>query len=75
MARYLTTLQVAAEYPISADTLRKLRARDKLAHGPRFIRRGRSIIYRDVDVDAWLDSHVMAPPPRRGRPRKDKPQV
>lgn len=40
--------------------------------GPPMIRLGRRVLYKVPELEAWLDAHRVAPPPRpRGRPRKD----
>ncbi len=31
--------------------------------GPRYIRVGRHVRYRQSDIDAWLDSHAVGPRP------------
>ena len=55
--------ETAAEYiGISRSHLVNLRSSDK---GPRYIRLGRRVFYREADIDAWLDQNIhdcgMAP--------------
>ena len=52
--------QMAARYTgHSESTLAKLRMRHKRNQGPRYVKRGSVIIYRRVDLDAWMESHLV----------------
>ena len=50
---YLRTPDAAAYCGIAVSTLEKLRLS---GGGPIFLKRGRSVLYRVADLDAWLDS-------------------
>lgn len=55
----LTTEQVAERYGISPEHLRALRARGE---GPAYYRpTPRVILYRQADVDAWMEEHRVEP--------------
>lgn len=75
----LTEAEAAERLSVSAWTLLKLRnvssRRADSRRGPAFVRLGKSIRYRPVDLDAWIAENVVKPslaaPTRRGgRPRK-----
>jgi hypothetical protein len=69
---YLTRAEVVAEYPLSDSFLCKASmdpAKRPFA-GPPYIRRGRKIIYRRRDVEAWLDAQTVEQPRKQGRPTK-----
>ncbi len=52
---YLRPPQAADYIGISQSTLAKLRVSGT---GPNYSKRGRSVIYRKPDLDAWIDSGV-----------------
>ena len=53
---WLRTAEVSEEYPISTSLLERLR-RD--GDGPAFFRRGRVVLYRRADVEAWLERGLV----------------
>ncbi len=69
MTQYLTRRQVADQYPIGFSTLAKLAMGEC---GPPYLKRGRSVVYRRDQFEAWLDSHLHRKARKRGRPRKGK---
>lgn len=56
--KLLTTEEVAAWLGIRKCTLEKARS-TRLGDYPPFIRIGRTIRYRRVDVEAWLERHAF----------------
>lgn len=50
-------------YPVAATTLRKLRC---VGGGPQFVRWGRSVFYRQEDVEAWAVAKLSPPMARTG---------
>lgn len=62
---YLTAEQVAAEYPVSATTLVRRR---QSGGGPAYYSISNRIYYRRADIEAWLESHKVAPAPHRNVP-------
>jgi predicted DNA-binding transcriptional regulator AlpA len=71
MRRYLTRREVADQYPISYSTLAHLAMKGK---GPPYSRIGKKVIYEDVAVHRWIQSHLINTsvdmPHRVRRPRK-----
>lgn len=61
LSRLLDTRQAAAYLTLSATTLISWRS---LGRGPRFVRLGRSVRYRQADLDAFM----VAMPREEGRP-------
>ncbi len=55
---FLRTEQVSARFGIPIRTLEDWRRRGR---GPRYIRAGRSILYRVRDVEAWLAARTVDP--------------
>jgi hypothetical protein len=55
---YLTRVQVAERYPISAHTLAKLASTGK---GPRFYKPTDKCLYRPEDIEAWIEASVVLP--------------
>jgi len=51
-----TEAELAASLNLETDTLRQWRYRR--TGGPAFVKIGRVIIYRQADIDAWLDRYV-----------------
>lgn len=59
-ARMLTSHQVAEQLSMSEQTLRKWRHMG--IRGPKFIKlEGGAVRYRQVDVDAWLNTQNRSP--------------
>jgi predicted DNA-binding transcriptional regulator AlpA len=52
---WLRAVEITKDYPISLSLLDKMRAE---GDGPRFFQRGRVIMYRRSDVEAWVESHM-----------------
>lgn len=71
---YLTRAEVVAEYPLSESYLCKASMdpakRPKGFSGPPYIKRGRKVIYRRRDIEAWLDAQAVEQARRQGRPTK-----
>lgn len=57
-ARLLSERQVAERLNIGEVTLQQWRARGK---GPPFVRLGRTIRYREADIEAWLIPQEVVP--------------
>ena len=59
-------------YRTDAPELAILASRGTLAQwrhrgeGPRYVRFGNRVLYRGVDLIAWLDDHVVSPHENRG---------
>ena len=53
----LRTADAAKHLGLSASTLNKWRVDGR---GPRFVKLGRSVCYRPVDLDAWLAEQVRS---------------
>lgn len=81
MPEFLTRLEIAAEYPITADYLARLaqsgkKRRNGLPPSPPIIRlSARRIVYDRAKFEAWLADPWSAPANdagarKRGRPRK-----
>ncbi len=56
MGAALDTHQAAAKTGLSNSTLRKLRL---TGGGPRFMKLGRAVRYREEDLEAWLTARVV----------------
>ena len=56
MLRLLTQREAALNLRLSERTLERLRV---TGTGPRFVRAGRSIRYREFDVETWVASRVV----------------
>lgn len=56
MLPLLTQRQASALLRLSERTLERLRV---AGTGPRFVRAGRSVRYREVDLEAWIASRVV----------------
>jgi excisionase family DNA binding protein len=56
MLPLLTQRQAAALLRLSERTLERLRV---AGTGPRFVRAGRSVRYREGDLEAWIASRVV----------------
>lgn len=52
----MTPPVLAQQLGVTTKTLRNWRS---MGHGPRFVKRGNSILYRPADVDAWLVEHLV----------------
>lgn len=71
---YLTRAEVVELYPLSMSYLTKASMdpskRPKGFAGPPYIKRGRKVIYRRRDVEAWLDAQSVVEARKQGRPTK-----
>lgn len=54
MSELMTLEQFAAVMNVSVNTVRYWRS---IGYGPKSARIGRRVVYRRVDVDAWVDAH------------------
>lgn len=80
MSSLLTIEQLAAVLHKSVETLKSDRYRAPERLPPAIVGIGRRILFRQEDVDAWLQGHVVSPASslqlaepikrRRGRPTK-----
>lgn len=61
MNGYLTRAQVAQQFPISFSYLEKAGMAKPPFPGPRVIRIGTKVLYRETDIRDWLDSRVQGP--------------
>lgn len=59
----LDTHQAAARTGLASSTLRKLRL---TGQGPKFLKLGRAVRYRDSDLDAWLEGRTVLSTSDRG---------
>ena len=57
--QYLRPREAAQYVGHSESTLAKLRMKHMRENGPAFIKRGGVILYRQADLDAWLDTFVV----------------
>jgi len=55
MGTALDTHAAAARTGLASSTLRKLRL---TGQGPRFLKLGRAVRYRECDLDAWLEQRT-----------------
>ncbi|NDW45278.1 helix-turn-helix domain-containing protein [Ruegeria sp. PrR005] len=58
-AKYLRPKQAAEYCGVSESTLAKLRMQGRRADGPKFARMSGCVVYRRVDLDEWIDSHMV----------------
>ena len=56
MLRLLTQREAALNLRLSERTLERLRV---TGTGPRFVRAGRSVRYRETDLEVWIASCVV----------------
>ena len=56
MVRLLTQSDAAKLLRLSERTLERLRV---TGGGPKFIKAGRSVRYREADLEAWIDARVV----------------
>ena len=56
--RYMTAEQVTRELPVAKATLAKWRWNGT---GPNYVKLGARVMYRRVDLDAWIASNVHSP--------------
>ena len=56
MDSYMTTDEVAAQFRTSPATVRYWR---HTGYGPRGIKVGRRVLYRESDVQAWIDAALL----------------
>lgn len=56
--RLLTTEEAAAKVRLSPRTLEDYRLDDK---GPAYSRRGRGVVYRESDLDEWIEASRIVP--------------
>ena len=54
MQKMMTESEVSEATGFKTTTLRQWRAERR---GPRFIKIGRSVRYREVDIEVWIDEH------------------
>ena len=54
---YFTTKQAAARLTLSPNTLEVWRCRGE---GPRFLKLGRAVRYRDTDLDAYIERQTRS---------------
>lgn len=54
-AQFLDTIQAAEYLGLQKTTLEAWRCR---GGGPRFVKLGRSVRYRQSDLDAWIESRI-----------------
>lgn len=52
----ITQEELAAILDVSSDTLREWR---RLKQGPDFVKTGKGVMYREVDVQDWLKRNVV----------------
>jgi predicted DNA-binding transcriptional regulator AlpA len=52
----VTPEDLAAALDVSVDTLREWR---RLKQGPDFVKTGKSVMYREIDVQEWLERNVV----------------
>jgi excisionase family DNA binding protein len=55
-ARLLTQAEAARLLRLSERTLERLRV---AGGGPKFVKAGRSVRYRQCDLDAWIEARVV----------------
>jgi predicted DNA-binding transcriptional regulator AlpA len=55
MSEYLTTPEVGAKVRAPAETVRYWR---HVGKGPKAFKIGRRVLYRESDVEAWIEQHV-----------------
>lgn len=53
----MATREAAIYLRLSKPHLEKLRC---TGGGPRFVKLGRRVVYRTIDLDAWLELHLRA---------------
>ena len=56
--RYMTAEQVTRELPVAKATLAKWRWNGT---GPNYVKLGARVMYRRVDLDAWIASNTRSP--------------
>ena len=56
LVRLLTQVEAARLLQLSERTLERLRVSGA---GPRFIKAGRSVRYREIDLEAWIAGKVV----------------
>jgi excisionase family DNA binding protein len=61
-SRLVTTKEAAVYLGLAEVTLRQWRGQGR---GPRFVRAGRAIRYREADLDAWAERNAQDPRPVR----------
>lgn len=52
----LTQIELAVLLDVSTDTLREWR---RLRQGPDFVKTGKGVMYREVDIQDWLKHNVV----------------
>ena len=57
--RYLTTEEAAAHCRLSPRTLEKFRC---VGGGPRYLKRGRRVLYPPLDLAEWMTAEVRCSP-------------
>jgi predicted DNA-binding transcriptional regulator AlpA len=58
-ASIFTPRQLAGYTGLSESFFAKLRMAENRHRGPAFVKIGKAVMYRRVDVDAWLASHLV----------------
>ena len=56
MREYLRQQELAERLKLSVRSLERWRLEGK---GPKFVRAGRRVLYRDTDVEEWLQAHTF----------------
>lgn len=63
MSNPLSEREAAPRIGLKVSTLRKMR---NVGNGPRFLKLGRSVRYREQDLDEWLAGRVVCSTAKRG---------
>jgi excisionase family DNA binding protein len=63
MTRLHTQAEAAELLRLSERTLERLRV---TGEGPRFVKAGRRVLYRDADLDAWVDARTKSSTSEQG---------
>lgn len=53
---------------LGGASVRTLRRWRQLGHGPPYIKVGRRVLYREADLQAWIDERTTHPGKERGTP-------
>ncbi|WP_263830307.1 helix-turn-helix transcriptional regulator [Ruegeria aquimaris] len=57
---YLRPAEAARYLGLSESTLAKLRMRHRRSDGPKFAKMNGCVVYRQMDLDAWIESCFVA---------------
>jgi predicted DNA-binding transcriptional regulator AlpA len=63
MLRLLTQREAATLLRLSERTLERLRV---TGAGPRYVKAGRLVRYREIDLEAWINSRLVVSTSERG---------